>query len=650
MKRSVRPVGYLLLVLLLLTLFLTGCKAAPQTVTPLAPATAVVQPTPTITPAPPRTLVVCLRQEPATLYAYGGSSQSMWSVLEAVYDGPFDTRQFEVQPVILEALPNLENNTAVFVPQDVKGGDLVVDVDGDLVALEAGVQVRPAGCSSADCTLTWDGRSALQMEHLELTFRLLPGLTWSDGAPLTAADSVYSFQVASDPATPVSREIISRTASYQASDDVTVVWKGLPGYFPWRYQTLFWLPLPEHAWGGLNAADLLTAEVSTQKPLGWGPYVIEEWVKGDHIQLRRNSAYFRAEEGLPNLDVLVYRFLGEYTDSNLTALLNGECDVVDQAAMVDEELDVVLKLQQNKEIQAWISPSAEWEHLDFGIVPASYDDGYNAYLGDRPDFFGDARTRQAFTACMDRDGIVERWLWNQSSVPVSYLAASHPLRLTDQTPLAYDPIGGAQLLDQVGWKDYDGDPATPRVAVGVAGVPDGTPLSVNYATTKAYMRMEVAKHLAASLAECGIQVNVQYYDPAELYAPGPDGIVFGRKFDLVQYAWGSGSQPPCLFYEGSQIPGPDNNWLGINITGYQSADFDAACQAARHTRLDQPEAYAENQRIAQRYFAADLPVVPLYYRTAVSLARPDLCGLDMDITTRSVLWNIEGLNYGDTCP
>ena len=107
---------------------------------------------------------------------------------------------------------------------------------------------------------------------------------------------------------------------------------------------------------------------------------------------------------MPAFDILVYRFLGEYTDSNLTALLTEECDVIDQAAMVDDDLDVVLRLQQNNELQSWIAPSAEWEHLDFGIVPASYDDGYNAYIGDRPDFFGDLRTRQAFTMCMDRKG------------------------------------------------------------------------------------------------------------------------------------------------------------------------------------------------------------------------------------------------------
>ena len=640
------------LLLLLLVVLLTACQPnaqEPATVVPSATGLPAV-PTSTVTPAPPKALVVCLRQEPATLYVYGGSSQSMWSVLEAVYDGPFDTRQHGVQPVILEAMPDFANGGASFVPQDVSAGDLVVDVDGNLVALEQGTRVLPAGCSAQDCIMAWDGSTPLQMERLALTFRLLPGLTWSDGAPLTSADSVFSFDLSNDPATPVSREVIARTAAYTALDELTVKWTGLPGYFPQSYQTMFWQPLPEHAWSGMTAAELLASEASTQKPLGWGPYVIDEWVRGDHIQLSKNPAYFRASEGLPAFDILVYRFLGEYTDSNITALLTEECDVIDQASMVDDDLDVVLRLQQNNELQSWIAPSAEWEHLDFGIVPASYDDGYNAFVGDRPDFFGDLRTRQAFTMCMDRQGIVSRWLWNQSSVPVGYVAASHPLTISDQTPLAFDPGAGAQLLDQVGWKDFDGDPATPRVAAGVTGVPDGTPLSVNYATTKAYMRQEVAKYLAASMAECGIQVNVQYYDPAELYAPGPDGMVFGRQFDLAQFAWGSGSQPPCLFYESDQTPSPVNNWLGINVTGYRSAVFDAACQAARYSRIDNTDSYVENHQAAQRIFAEDLPIVPLYYRTAVTLARPDLCGLNMDITARSALWNLESFGYGELCP
>ena len=45
--------------------------------------------------------------------------------------------------------------------------------------------------------------------------------------------------------------------------------------------------------------------------MGWGPYTVKEWVKGDHIELEKNPLYFRAGEGLPAFDKLIYRFLGQ---------------------------------------------------------------------------------------------------------------------------------------------------------------------------------------------------------------------------------------------------------------------------------------------------------------------------------------------------
>ena len=99
-------------------------------------------------------------------------------------------------------------------------GDEVVDAKGDLAALTAGTTVLPSGCTSADCATAWDGSGPLKMDQLKLTYKLLPDLKWSDGAPLTAADSIYSYQLSGDPDTPVSRiaspstlTMHSRTAS-----------------------------------------------------------------------------------------------------------------------------------------------------------------------------------------------------------------------------------------------------------------------------------------------------------------------------------------------------------------------------------------------------------------------------------------------------
>ncbi len=643
--------------LLGLSLLLAACgpTAPAPAATDLSQPAAATQPAPaapptaTATQTPPRSLVICLGQEPDTLYAYGSSSRSMWSVLEAIYDGPIDTRSFSAQPVILQNVPDLTNGGAKIEPVEVQGGQEVVDANGNLTTLTAGTQVLPSGCSGPDCAVGYDGVSSLQMDRLTLTYTLLPGLTWSDGSPLTADDSVFSFEVSSDAATPVAKDVVYRTDTYTALDETTVQWVGMPGFLPANYGSYFWLPFPRHAWGQTGAQNLLTADASTRSPIGWGPYQVSEWVQGDHITLEKNPNYFRAAEGLPKFDTLVYRFLGEPADNNIAALLTSECDVVDQTSLLDEQLEQVLELQRDGKLKAYVGQGPEWEHVDFGIKPSSYDDGYQPYNGDRADLFSDLRVRQAFTYCMDRQGMVDKLLFGQATVPAGFVPPSHPQYLSDLSSLPYDPAQGSQLLDQAGWKDFDGDPATPRTAAGAANVADGTALTVNYITSQAPLRTEIAQWLADSMAACGIQLNVQTLPVGDLYAPGPDGALFGRNFDLAEFAWEAGSESSCYLYQSDQIPMAANDWLKVNVTGYSSAAYDSACQAARMANPAEPDKYNQKQADVQRLFAEELPSVPLYFRLKMAISRPDLCGLDMDVTARSALWNLELFDYGPGC-
>src|SRR5690606_13655189 len=116
--------------------------------------------------------------------------------------------------------------------------------------------------------------------------------------------------------------------------------------------------------------------------------------------------------------------------------------------------------------------------------------------------FGDVRTRQAFARCIDRNRLVQEVFKNRSAVPAGYLSPAHPLYQADLPTYPYDPAVGARLLDEVGWKDLDGDPSTPRVAVGVPNVPDGTLLSVQLFTTQAELRRQAALLVQAGLKEC----------------------------------------------------------------------------------------------------------------------------------------------------
>jgi peptide/nickel transport system substrate-binding protein len=127
--------------------------------------------------------------------------------------------------------------------------------------------------------LVYTGTEPAQTVQMTAVFRLKPGLLWADGQPLTAADSLFSFQIASDPKTPVTKFAVERTARYELVDDVTVRWTGLPGWFDPQYALRFWTPLPRHQYGTFTAEQLLTRPDAIEHPLGWGPFVVSEWLR-----------------------------------------------------------------------------------------------------------------------------------------------------------------------------------------------------------------------------------------------------------------------------------------------------------------------------------------------------------------------------------
>jgi peptide/nickel transport system substrate-binding protein len=143
-------------------------------------------------------------------------------------------------------------------------------------------------------------------------------------------------------------------------------------------------------------------------------------------------------------------------------------------------------------------------------------------------------------------------------------------------------------------------------------------------------------------------LNVIYSNASDFYAQGPTGPLFGRQFDLAEYAIGVNSlEPQCTWFMSTQIPNAENNWVGTNVSGYKNLVFDAACQKALQTVSTDP-GYAFHQE-AQAVFAADLPSIPLYLRLKVAATRPEFCGFSLDPSSSSALADIETFDYGQTC-
>lgn len=577
---------------------------------------------PTPTPEPKR-LTICLPAEPDSLYVYGTDRQAAHHIWPALYDGPIDTRDYTQQPVILTSLPSLGDD-AIVEPIPVQAGDRVLAASGSVMNLAPGVIVEDA--EGRRTTFRGD---PIIMRHMVVTFTLRSDIRWSDGEPLTADDSVYSFELAASPATPTDRHIVERTADYRAANEYQVVWQGVPGFLDRAYFLNLWHPLPRHAWEGFSATELLTAEISTREPMGWGPFVVREWSSGDAITMERNPFYFRAPEGLPHVDQVTFRFMGD-TEKLAKGLLAGTCDLVTHDAGDVVERD---ELKASPVVKAFTTQDNSWELLAFGISPAA---DYN-----RPDFFEDVRVRQAIAQCIDRQAVADEALGPGGRVLYSYLAPEHPAYAREElTVWPYDPEAGRLLLAQAGWYDEDNDGI--RESHGIPGIPDGTPYQITYTTTDDPLRLRTATQLQSQLEACGIRVTLQALAPEVLFAPGPEGELFGRRFDLAQFSWPITAYPLCDSFLSSQIPG-ERAWSKPNVAGFIDSAYDDACREALET-LPSSVDYLIRHAAPQRIFSQRIPVLPLFQRQRTTLARVSVIGLSPNPSQPSELWNLEQLD------
>jgi peptide/nickel transport system substrate-binding protein len=601
-----------------------------------------ITPTPTHLSPPSRLLTICLGHEPSSLFYYDAASTAAQDILAAVYDGPVDIENYTEHAVILEKLPALIDGDARLQPVQVNAGDLIVDSSGNPVNLATGVVYRPSGCTEITCTQSYSGDQPVTMDQLVLDFKLLPGLKWSDGARLTSADSVYSYELARSLYPSAQADLIIRTQSYQGTDDTSTQWIGIPGYQDGIYRNKFFTPLPQHAWSSYTVEQLRTADVSTHKPLGWGAYVIDQWVPGDHISLHKNPLYFRAGQNLPHFDNLVFRFVGSTSDA-LDALQAGECDLIDQTAMFDLQTPRLSELLNSHQALVFYQNDAGWEQITFGI---------NSIDSQRVMYFALKEVRQAVAMCIDRQALVADQALNTQLLLDSYVPPSHPLYNSQVAHYEFDLRKANALLESAGWLDADNDPTTPRTAKGVVGVPDGTTFEVDYLVSSDTRPQADALAIQKMLNECGIGVRIVTQPPQDFLAPGPDGPVFGRSFDLAQFAWAGSFEPACNLYLTSEITGPypefPKGWGGMNASGYSNPQFNAACENALFSLSDAPQHRTEHLR-AQEIFSTELPALPLYLHYTVSVARPDLCNYTSASAVDTPLWFLESLDYGSGC-
>ncbi len=613
---------------------------------PLAPGS------PTGTPAP-KMLTVCMPYEPDSLYEYANSGSrenilARAAVLEALRDGPIDHRTYDYQPIILQKLPGLADGDAALAAVTVRDGEQIVDSTGRLTTLTNGLRYfDPSGAEQV-----YDANAGpVQALQMTVTFKLLPGLKWEDGAPLTTDDVLFAWEVLKSPDNQASNHFLTtRADDPTVVDDQTIRWTYLPGFKDTLFYTRFPSPLPRHAYGALTPAQMAADENVNRRPLSYGAFKMSEWAAGDHITLTRNPYYFRASEGLPYLDTLTYRFVAD-GGQMLAQLNSGACDVGigtqggAQTSIFDSQISALRQAQTQGTLAAQFAPGSTFEHLDFNISPAA---GYGGIVGGG--LFQDVRVRQAFAYCINREALVESLMYGRpeaKALPV-YVPADHPLYdATDIATYEFDPDKGRALLNEAGWADGNGDGVLDKGGKKLG-------LIYNHGPTGNTLRQSLAQLLKTQLKEdCGIDLTPQELKRDDLFGSFPDGALFGRRFDLGQFAWVADGEPSCLLYTSREWTGAGDGkedkygitsgaTEGANDVGYFNPAFDAACYKALEALDPDDRKYWHHE--AMKIFSQDVPSLVLFVRLRIAVARPSVTGFVLDSTQDSELWNVEAMD------
>ena len=423
-------------------------------------------------------------------------------------------------------------------------------------------------------------------DPLTYVARLRRGVQFHDGRELTAEDVVYTFRSFLDPT------FRGRSGAYRLLTAVNAID---------RYTVEFRLKEPFGSFPinlvmGIVQAGSGTANVRT--PVGTGPYKVVEFTPDDRLVLAPFEAYW---QGRPKNDGLVLKVVPDDTMRGLE-LRNRSVDLV----VNDLAPDIVWQLREEGRVRMVTAPGTDYAYVGINLKHPILSSGL---------------VRQAIAFAIDRDAIVKHLRRGLASTAVGIVPPMSWAFEPKVFEIRHDPWQARRLLDEAGFPDPDGDGPQPRFS-----------LTIRTSTSEAY-RLQAAA-IQHDLGRVGVHVDVRSTELQTLF-----GDVVRGNFQLYTLQFVGITDPDMLrrvFHSAQQPP------AGLNRVFYRNADVDRLIDAAARAGDDRErrDLYGE----AQRIIAADVPYVPLWYRTNVAVFQPELQGVTLspiaDFTFLKDVWRV----------
>ena len=395
------------------------------------------------------------------------------------------------------------------------------------------------------------------------TFTLRPGVVFLDGEPVDAAAVAANLEAYRTSATVGFN--FANVASIEVVDDLNVLVTMLSPWAAFPFQFVGqpgWMVSPSTI--GQNDTFV-----------GTGPFMLESWTPGDGARVVRNPDYWRADEGLPYLDAINFKYLVDQTVKR-QALEAG--DVEGYISPGDED---IVDFLEDDGVDVWIGTAGANEYLWL--------------LNTAAPPFDDLRVRRAMAHAIDRDFLIENFR-------------------SGLTEPADGPINPAsRWFTETDYPDFDPDAAAALVAEYEAEV---GPVEFELSIEPNASVIEVAEVMMSFLADVGIDGELKEIGQGQ-------SAITAIQDDYQAFSWFQfGAPDPDRDYTFFHSTGGLLNWSNLI-----SPEIDAGLDQARQN--DDPAVRAEGYGQFLQVLADEVPMLWVDHLNGIEAAVtiPELNGI-----------------------
>lgn len=444
--------------------------------------------------------------------------------------------------------------------------------------------------SIADDNLTW-------------TFKIWPGMKWSDGQPATARDAAFTYNYLRDSIGKADElnvgwnntSGLETVASIKALDDETfqIVTKG-----PTRWPVdNFNMIVPEHIWKDISYADARGNFRNSPPLVGTGPMIVSEFQQGQFARLVPNK-YFRA--GPPAAAGMVFHFF-DTADPIAQSLKSGDIDygvylTAAQWASLSEDPDIVVG-QQHIEQRIYLA---------FNTASGAGEGSTKALQ--------DPAFRDAIGYAIDQKTIVDRAFRGHADPGIGLAMPVATDYYSDLGDIRrhFDLAEANHRLDAAGYQDINGD--------GVREDKDGNSFQLSLITGSGANSVAIPPSaiqlIVGWLGQIGIAVSVTQFDSGALNAKTAAPAKGGGGWDLlVASNWLTPSPQDLLVLGSSKAIGQDNR------SYWKNDKFEKLLSEVEHTVDLKKSSELVDQ--AARLIYTEAPYIILCYPFVLDAHRKD---------------------------